>query len=63
MASLEKTLEWSEDCSKAFETTKNALAQATMLQHPSQAAETALTSDTSDVALGAVLEQRTGNGH
>ena len=59
----QKTIEWSEDHSMAFETAKNAIAQATMLCHPKQGAGIALTTDAYDVALGAVLEQRTGNGY
>ena len=55
-----KTLDWSEDMTKAFEATKEALADATLLHHPVQGAPTALTSDASDKALGAVLEQKTG---
>ena len=33
-----------------------------MLHHPSHGAEIALTSDASNIALGAVLKQRTGDG-
>merc|ERR1712020_624705 len=56
-----KTLDWSDDMVRSFEATKEALANAAMLHHPVQGAPTALTSDASDTALGAVLEQRTGN--
>ena len=45
---------------KAFEATKEALADATLLHHPVQGAPTVLTTDASDTALGAVLEQKTG---
>ena len=37
---------------------KEALAHATLLHHPLQGAHTALTSDASDTAIGAVLEQK-----
>ena len=50
----------SEDMTKAFEATKEALADATLLHHPVQGAPTVLTTDASDTALGAVLEQKTG---
>merc|ERR1712020_83105 len=53
-----KTLDWSDDMVRSFEATKEALANATMLHHPVQGAPTALTSDASDTALGAVLEQK-----
>merc|ERR1712020_103910 len=59
--SCPKTLDWSDDMAGSFKATKEALANATMLHHPVQGAPTALTSDASDTALGAVLEQRTGN--
>ena len=53
-----KTLVWSDTLSEAFQNTKEALANATMLHHPVQGALTALTSDASDTAVGAVLEQK-----
>ena len=53
-----KTLNWSEKMNTAFENTKKALADATMLHHPVPDAPTALTSDASDLAIGAVLEQK-----
>ena len=53
-----KVLVWSQDMLKSFDATKDALANATLLYHPVQGAPTALTSDASDTALGAVLEQR-----
>ena len=56
-----KVLVWSGDMLRSFEATKEALANATMLHHPVQGAPTALTSDASDTALGAVLEQKIGN--
>ena len=42
----------------AFESSKIALAGATLLCHPMPDAEISLTSDASDDAVGAVLEQR-----
>ena len=41
----------------AFEQTKEALAQATMLVHPHPEAPISLTVDASDIAVGGVLEQ------
>ena len=55
-----KTLCWSDDMDKGFVSAKEALANATMLHHPVQGAPTALTTDASDTALGAVLEQKIG---
>ena len=43
--------------SVAFESAKNALARATMLSYPQADAPIALTTDASDTAVGAVLDQ------
>ena len=53
-------VDWTEDRDKAFADTKAALAQATMLAHPSATASIAITSDASDYAVGAVYEQWVG---
>jgi len=52
-----KTITWTDEMDGAFTETKLALANATMLHHPVSNALTALTSDASDTAVGAVLEQ------
>lgn len=49
---------WNDEALDAFEASKRALANATMLVHPDPEAELALTTDASGVAVGAVLEQR-----
>ena len=49
-----KTLDWTQELNKA----KNALSQATLLHHPVPGAPIALTTDASDTAIGAVLEQQ-----
>ena len=53
-----KTLNWTKEMKSAFSSTKLALANATMLVHPTVDSETALTVDASDLAIGGVLEQR-----
>ena len=50
-------LQWTDTLQHAFESTKEALAQATMLSHPQTSAPTSLTVDASDIAIGGVLEQ------
>ena len=55
-----KSIQWSADCQSAFQATKSALAKATLLHHPDPAAQTALTVDASDVAVGAELSQLRG---
>ena len=45
----------------AFQASKDALANAVLLQHPSPFAQTALTVDASDHAVGAALSQRGGD--
>ena len=55
-----KLIEWNKECEKAFQEAKSALSNATLLSHPGQNAETRLTVDASDVAMGGVLEQKIG---
>ena len=57
-----KTLDWTPDCQKSFEATKEALARASMLFHPRKGAALALTTDASNSAIGGVLEQRGPKG-
>lgn len=52
-----KTLTWSAAMDHAFENTKEALANATLLVHPQANAPTAITVDASDCAVGGVLQQ------
>ena len=52
-----KTLAWDETMVKAFHDTKKALANATLLSHSHQDAQISLTTDASDLAVGAVLQQ------
>ena len=55
-----KTIEWTDECDEAFQAAKSALSQATLLSHPGRDAETTLTVDASDVAMGGVIEQKIG---
>ena len=57
-AGKSKSITWDPACDAAFTASKEALAQATLLHHPSPFSETALTVDASDVAIGAELAQR-----
>ena len=57
-----KTLPWNADAQKSFEAIKKALADAALLHHPKSGAPLALTTDASNHAIGAVLEQRGANG-
>ncbi|KAJ8402587.1 hypothetical protein AAFF_G00366700 [Aldrovandia affinis] len=50
-------VDWGEEMTAAFDSAKQALAEATMLSHPDPDAPIALTTDASDYAVGAVLEQ------
>ena len=50
-------LNWTPALQQAFLSAKQALASATMLRHPRLNAHTALTTDASDLGMGAVLEQ------
>ena len=57
-----KRLEWNSNRQNSFEAIKDALAKATMLNHPRPEASLALTTDASDIAIGGVLEQRGPSG-
>ena len=57
LAGNPKTLIWSDVMSKAFDATKKALAEATLLSHPHHGAPLSITTDASDLAIGAVLQQ------
>ncbi len=57
MTNTSKTLQWTTALQEAFCNSKTALAEATLLYHPQDQAPTTLTTDASDTAIGAVLEQ------
>ncbi len=52
-----KTLIWSEAATSAFNSVKEALANATLLVHPELGAPTCIMTDASETAVGAVLQQ------
>ncbi|KMQ89105.1 pol polyprotein [Lasius niger] len=51
---------WSKDLEEAFQKCKESLARATMIAHPKPETEITLTTDASDRAMGAVIQQRSG---
>ena len=53
----EKLIAWTTGMEAAFTKSKQALADATLLVHPQKEAQTSLTVDASDLAVGGVLEQ------
>ena len=57
LAGKPKDLQWNDAMVTAFQDSKIALADATMLTHPRRNAPTSLTVDASDLAVGAVLQQ------
>ena len=57
LKSKPKVLAWSCERQKAFDAVKKALSAKTMLSHPRPNAPLAITSDASNIAVGAVLEQ------
>ncbi|XP_032871989.1 uncharacterized protein LOC116969181, partial [Amblyraja radiata] len=57
IAGHRREVDWSVEATAAFVRGKEALAEATMFVHPREDAQTALTVDASEVAVGAVLEQ------
>ncbi len=54
-------LEWTDESLSAFNKTKEALAEATLLNHPKPNAPTCLMTDASDTAVGAALQQFMNN--
>ena len=56
-----KTLTWLQEMDRAFQAAKDALSEAGLLHHHVSGARTALTTDASDTAIGAVLEQQIGD--
>lgn len=54
-------LVWSEATTSAFHKTKDALVVTTMLAHTKRDAELCLKTDASDVAVGAVFQQKIDN--
>ena len=52
-----KDFQWNDQLQAAFDDTKEALASAALLVHPSTTATTCLSVDASDLAVGGVLEQ------
>ncbi len=56
-----KAIIWSDKATRAFTAVKDALANATLLSHPKPDAPTCIMTDASDVAVGAVLQQRIGD--
>lgn len=53
-------IEWTEEYIAAFEGCKDSLARATVLTHPDPSAKISLTTDASDTAMGAVVQQLYG---
>ena len=53
----DKEFQWTAQLQTSFDNTKEALASATLLVHPSPTAATSLNVDASDLAVGGVLEQ------
>ena len=56
-----KTLCWNKEMESAFKLTKEALMNAATLTYPSPRGRLILTTDASDIAIGAVLEQELGD--
>ena len=57
-----KKLEWTAEADTAFNQAKDTLTNATMLTFPAPGACLQLTTDASNIAVGAALEQLTSSG-
>ncbi len=62
LSSKDKLLTWNDEARRSFQAAKTMLAHATLLEYPQPDAEVSITTDASDAAIGAVLEQRTASG-
>lgn len=51
-------VQWTESSKEAFEVCRRSLAEAALLAHPDPGATLAIVSDASDLAVGAVLQQK-----
>jgi hypothetical protein len=58
-------LEWTTTAQKAFQNAKRPLAVAVPLQHPASQAELSLATDTSNIHISGVVQQKSGTiaGH
>lgn len=54
-------LSWTDACTTAFEAAKRALAEAATLAYPVPGLPVTITTDASDIAVGACLEQQVNN--
>ena len=61
-SSLQRPVDWTDEQVRAFRNSKSALARLAMLNHFVQGAPLAHTTDASDFAVGAVLEQQVAGG-
>ena len=57
-----RTFVWDAPASSSFTAIKDALAEAALLAHPKPHAPTCIMADASDHAVGAVLQQKIGDG-
>ena len=56
-----KSIVWNDEAIAAFSDMKEALAKAALLAHPKPDAFTSIITDASDIAVGAILQQRIEN--
>ena len=52
-----RELQWTDTTTTVFQEIKDALANATLLEHPQPDAPNNVMTDASDIAIGAVLQQ------
>ena len=53
----EKQIKWTTEVTSSFRAAKDILSKRTLLYHPQMNANTRITVDASDIAMGAALEQ------
>lgn len=57
-----RQIEWDTNLESSFENAKKAMAEATLLHHPSIDAKLSLVTDCSNIAMGAVLQEISADG-
>ena len=56
-AGKSQSIDWTSACQASFNEAKQALADATLLEHPAPGCQLAISCDTSDIAVGGSLDQ------
>ena len=62
LTSSKSPFKWTDECTESFERLREALAEDIILKYPNMQESFHLTTDASDISIGAVLHQKEGSG-